>query len=419
MSETLVIRLDATHPERAQWVVVDSTGACVLAPSVGLLDAAAPLAAGRRTLVLVPASRVLRVRTDVPMRGANRIAQALPFALEDLLADDVEELHFASGTRSPGGQVSVAVVRRDHMDSWLASLATAGLEPQGLFADSDGVADIPGMSILLLEDGQAVLRDPGGDPVVAETEGLDELLELWLAQPALPNADGAIPPRNLQVYDATLDGWPNATWEQLSPRVDSVEVRRLPDGALARLAGATVTGTGVNLLQGDYGRRSPLRSHWPRWRIPAALAASAAVLSLAVAGAEAWQLGRQSAALETDLAAAASYTFPGTADAADLRGILDLRLKEAGAAPSAGGAQFLDTLRIVAKAMAASGDARLENLNYRTGVMELKIRAPSADVLDRISRTVSEGGRLKAEIQSANAEGDQIAGRIRISPGGA
>jgi general secretion pathway protein L len=419
MSETLVIRLDARHPGLAQWVVVDGTGACVLAPSAGPLGGAAALAAGRRLVVLVPASRVLRVRTDVPVRGAARIAQALPFALEDLLADDVEELHFASGARATDGQVSVAVVRRDHMQEWLTTLAAAGLDPQGLFADSDGVADIPGMSTLLLEDTQIVLRDPGGDPVVAETEGLDGLLELWLAQPALPNAEGVTPARNLQVYDATLEGWPNATWERLSPLVDSLEVRRLPDGALARLAGAAVTATGVNLLQGDYGRRSPMRSYWPRWRVPAGLAATAAVLALAVAGAEAWQLGRQSAALETDLAAAASYTFPGAADAGDLRGLLDLRQREAGATASAAGTQFLDTLRIVAKAIAASGDARLENLSYRTGVMELKIRAPSADVLDRISRTVSEGGRLKAEIQSANAEGDQIAGRIRISPGGA
>lgn len=419
MSETLVIRLDATHPERAQWVVVDGTGACLLAPSSGPLADAATQAAGRRTLVLVPASRVLRLRAEVPVRGASRIAQALPFALEDLLADDVEDLHFASGARMPDGRVSVAVVRRDHMDGWLASLATASLEPQGLYADSDGVADISGVSTLLLEDGQVVLRDPGGDAVVAEAEGLDELLELWLAQPALPNGDGVTPARHLQVYDATLDGWPNATWERLSPKVDSVEVRRLPDGALSRLAGALVAAAGVNLLQGDYGRRSPLRSQWPRWRLPAGLAASAAVLALAVAGAEAWQLGRQSTAVEAHLGAAANYTFPGTADAGDLRDLLDVRLREAGAAPSASGGQFLDTLRIVARAMAASGDARLENLNYRTGVMELQIRAPSADVLDRISRTVSEGGRLKAEIQSANADGDQIAGRIRISPGGA
>jgi general secretion pathway protein L len=419
MSETLVIRLDDGSPEHAQWAVVDATGACVLAPSSGLLTGAAPLAPGRRTVVLAPGSRVLRTRAEVPVRGVNRIAQALPFALEDLLAEDVEELHFAAGARASDGQVSVAVVRREHMDAWLARLATAGLEPQALFADSDGVTDVGGMTILLLEDSQAVLRDPGGDPVVTEADGLPGLLELWISQPSPPNAEGVIPPRNLQVYDATTDGWPKETWEQLASRVQSLEVRRLPDGALARLAGAVATVPGVNLLQGDYGRRSPLRSHWPRWRLAVSLGAALATAAVVTTGAEAWRLQRESAALEAEIMAAVTYTFPGAGSTGDVRALLDQRLKDAGAAAAAPGRQFMDTLKVVAGAVAASGEARLENLSYRAGVMELQIRAPSADVLDKISRSVSEGGRLKAEIQSANADGDQIAGRIRITPGGA
>jgi len=52
-------------------------------------------------------------------------------------------------------------------------------------------------------------------------------------------------------------------------------------------------------------------------------------------------------------------------------------------------------------------------------VLELQVRAPSADSLDTIRKLVAEAGKLKAEIQSSNAAGDQIEGRIRISGDGA
>jgi type II secretory pathway component PulL len=73
----------------------------------------------------------------------------------------------------------------------------------------------------------------------------------------------------------------------------------------------------------------------------------------------------------------------------------------------------------VALAVAKAGNASIQSLNYRAGVLELQVRAPSADSLDTIRKLVAEAGKLKAEIQSSNAAGDQIEGRIRISGNGA
>lgn len=426
MSETLVIRLVADDPESgqgtglAEWAVVDDTGACVLAPAAGPLAGAAPLGASRRTIVLVPAARVLRTRTDVPVKGTNRIAQALPFALEDLMAEDVDELHFAAGARLADGNVGVAVVRREWMTAWLEQLDASGISPQALYADSDGVIDVSGTATLILEQQQAVLRDAGGDPVVAGLDALDSLLALWLAQPRPAAVDGAVPARNLQVYDATVDGVPNSTWEEIQDQVQSLEVRRLPDGALLRFAATIVTSPGVNLLQGDYAKRTSMGSYWPRWRVAAALTGTLAATLLAATAADAWRLKRESAELDAVIAQAASFTFPGVGESANLRALVDARLQgAAGATSGASSTRFLETLKVVAAAVAATDDATVEGINYRAGIMELQVRAPSAETLDSIRKSVIEGGKLKAEIQSSNAVGEAIQGRIRISGGGA
>ena len=102
-----------------------------------------------------------------------------------------------------------------------------------------------------------------------------------------------------------------------------------------------------------------------------------------------------------------------------MRALVDQRL-QAGSPPQglAAGRQFLYTLRTVAGAVSRTGNARIEALNFRTGTMELTLRVPSADSLDSIRKLVTEGGRLNSEIQSSNAEGEQIQGRIRITPAG-
>ncbi|MBM4221637.1 MAG: hypothetical protein FJ170_06805 [Gammaproteobacteria bacterium] len=415
MSETLVVRLRSGNMELAEWVVVDDTGACTLAPAAGPVAGAVPLAPGRRTVCLLPATRVLRTRADVPIRNQNRLAQALPFALEDLLAEDIDDLHFASGTRHADGRIGVAVIRRTHMDGCLALLAEAGLIPQAIYADSDAVTDLAGTTTVLLEDAQVVLRDPGGDAIAAETDGLEALLALWLAQSRPVDESGVSPPRNLQVYDATTEGWSNTLWEELQSQVQSLEVRRLPDGAMARLAAGIAVTPGVNLLQGPYAKRSSFTSYWPRWRLAAAVVGALGLTMLLSAGVETWRLKRESAALDVELGQAIAHTFPG-ANAGNVRALVDQRLQTG--SPEQGlamGRQFLDTLRTVASAVSRTGSTRIESLNYRTGIMELTLRVPNADSLDSIRKLVTEGGKLNAEIQSSNAEGEEIQGRIRIT----
>ncbi len=433
MNETLVIRLLSPHaeavpeaglPAAAEWAVVDSTGACVVAPATGPLALAATACSGRRVVAMVPATRVLRTRTDVPVKGHGRIAQALPFALEDLMAEDVEELHFAAGPRLADGQVAVAVVRREWMQGWCAQLAAAGLTAQALYADSDGVSDVAGNTTLLLEEHQAILREPALDPVVTGLAALDGMLALWLAQAPAVGPDGVVPPRHLQVYDATVDGLPNSFWEQYQDQVESLEVRRLPDGALLRLAASIVIQPGLNLLQGEFAPRTSVASYWPRWRLAAALLASVAVTMTLVTGAATWRLKKESADLQAELREAASFTFPGVevdvGPGGNLRRLVDARLQGAGnPAGAAGSRQFLQTLETVADAVAKASDAHVEGMNYRAGVMELQVRAPSADALDTIRRLVTEGGKLQADIQSSNSAGDQIQGRIRIAAAGA
>ena len=99
MSEYLVIRLGDDPNELAQWIAVDSTGVRQSRPGTGKLADAGNDVGDRSVIVLVPSAEVLTTSVDIPVKGA-KLNAALPYALEEYLAEDVEKLHFAAAAKS-------------------------------------------------------------------------------------------------------------------------------------------------------------------------------------------------------------------------------------------------------------------------------------------------------------------------------
>ena len=61
-------------------------------------------ARGKRLVAFIPASDTLSVAVELPPLSAAKARAALPYALEDQLAGDLETQHFALGTRLADGR---------------------------------------------------------------------------------------------------------------------------------------------------------------------------------------------------------------------------------------------------------------------------------------------------------------------------
>ena len=139
MSESLVIQLhDGDLP---QWMVCNGDGRVVVEAVSGELMQATAMSTGRRVAVILPAGEALATESDAPAKGAAKLAQVVPYALEERVADEIEHLHFAIGDRdSATGRVPVVVLERARLESRLAELRAAGLNPQAIYSAADIVA---------------------------------------------------------------------------------------------------------------------------------------------------------------------------------------------------------------------------------------------------------------------------------------
>ena len=93
-------------------------------------------------VVLVPGEQVLLTAAAVPSRQQRQIVQAVPNVVEEQLALDIDDCHFAIGDRNEAGEVSVAVVSLEDMYRWQSTLVRCGGQADAdVFGYSDRTVD--------------------------------------------------------------------------------------------------------------------------------------------------------------------------------------------------------------------------------------------------------------------------------------
>lgn len=416
MPETLILRLGSTN-ELVDWVVVDAAGR--ISPTArGTLAEAAGAAAERRLMTLAPAEQVLRIKANIPLKGNAKIRQALPFALEEQIAGDIEAQHFAFTKADKDGSIPVAVVADSLMSGWLEELADAGLKPDSLRPESDGLPDTPATVSILIEDTSVTIRDYNGEFIVTDSASIALVLDMLMEQhsEAMEN-DTSLVPVNVIVYcNLQVQEQLNELWDRLRLKAESVDLKTLDDGALPFLANQLMASDGINLLQGSYQPKTDLNIEWGPWRLPGALLAACVLLALCIQGASYWQLTRAEAALDQAAAQVLLETFPDAGETSDPWDALQARLNvSSGSTVSASGPGFDETLGILAEAFAATPDLNMQTMAYRNGILDLQLLAPDVSSLDKLRQQISESDKFTASIQSANPDKDVIKGRMQIT----
>jgi len=409
MSETLVIRLRAAEEAPASWLVVDANGARSGPLHSGPVSDALNLAPGRRVVLLVPGTEVALAEPELPLRSSARLAQVVPYALEEQLASDVDTLHFAVGTRTAGAVgTPVAIVARSLMQRWYDQCEAAGIHADAAYADSVAVPVGTTGCTLLLDESLLYVRRADALPYVLDATEVAAALDLALGSPEAGPESG----ENVTFYAGTTEYERHSeTIEGLRGRTAALQVKLLPEGALPLLAAQAVTGAGVNLLQGAFGARSSLGTRLREWRLPASLAAAVALLFVANQALGWWQMSRAERALDAQIAEIFAQALPG-------QPVVDPRAQMQGAlgARGAGGAGLVPVLSVLAEAMAQAPSARIEAMSFRGNALELRLTAPTVESLDGIKQTMTRDG-MTAELQSATPRGGVVEGRLQVRLG--
>ena len=418
MTEFLVIRIGEGRDSPANWIAVDASGARRSPPVTGPLGEAVADIGEREVIVLVPGTEVLTTTVDIPLKGA-KLQAALPYALEEFLADDVDELHFAAGSRRDSGALPVAVVNRDKLVEWQSWLQQASISPASIIADSYGLARIPGTVSLLVAENQVMLNDGADTELllqgVSPTDALAAIGVLdEVSQEAAEDEQAARPGRHILVYCDPLDEERyQLEWIAIRNEADSLDVKLMPDGALPRLAATVASGAGVNLLQGVFGAKAEYAGMFRPWKYAAMLLLAFALIGVGSKAADYYRLSREEAELKTLFQAEYQQMAPGAPEVLDPQAVIN-SYRNRGSASDDAPQVFLQSMQYLSLALQKNREASIQAISYRAGVTDVRLTAPDVATLDSIQRMVDESGQFSAAIQSTDQDGDQVSSRIQI-----
>lgn len=394
--EQLIVRLGSQYDTPIQWLVWSTTEQEIIAsgelPDASQLTTLKERAGQRSIIALAPASDILLKWVTLPPKAGRKVLSAIPFMLEDELAQDISTQFFAMGPRK-GDQQAVAVVDKAKMEQWQHWLSDAGLFCDKLVPD---VLAVPhneaGWSLLAIGDSLLIRED--------EWQGLQGEAS-WILPAFTHVIRQQETPVSVRNYaDIDLSNLPNV---ELQDNDLDLPMHVLATGAI---------NCSTNLYQGEYRIKRKQAGHWYQWRVAAVLAAIVLITGLVDKSVTLYQLKQENARLQTQIDTAVKRGFPNLGTYRDLR----LKIRGEMARLDQGGttSSMLVMMDALSPAFSAS-EVKAQTLRFDAERAEIRMQAQGKtfESLEQFRRQAENVG-FEVEQGAINNRDNSVIGTVAI-----
>ncbi len=401
MREKLYIRFLQNEHAAIEWLVKDSEGQ---AANSGYLDSASRLAelaetaTGKHIIAIIPGHESYSTWLDIPKKQARQLMRAIPFMMEDKLAQDIEQMHFATGRRHED-KLEICAIAHYRLKAYLKQLQKHKLKVQALYSDT---AILPTSDTFIYADIYSMIARLGDNNCRFNNEEWRELLPIFLLETK--------PESQIKVMLAESDYQPDIEALADEERAISFEcdlVRQGIDYIADQLHPE------LNLLQGSYDTKESWGSHLKQWKLPMALAAAWLVVSFTMSFVELWRLESQQAEYEQQIEAAYKSAFPqGKLRIKQAKRQMQGKMDEI-LGSGEGDQTFLLLLEQAALGFDGKLDVKPTYMIYNKRNSELRIDLDGKDIetLTNFKNKLT-GANMSASLSSMNARDDRYNARL-------
>ncbi len=330
--------------------------------------------------LILPAEVCSFFAISLPTRKARWMQQALAYAAEELLAENVDDLHLALGETLPDGRQRVVAIRRQLLAGWLEQLRELGLLIVAIHVDADL---LPREDTQLLFVGERGLLGGIGETRMAFASEDWPQLSAFCPVPWHAQGDAAEAPAVVEGYRQVED----------------------PYAFLVSQRAAA-----INLAQGDFAVEVG-NTGLGYWKPLFAVAGLILLVQLGFNLSQAWYFQRQGDAYADASLALYRELFPEDIRIVNMRAQFDDHL----ARGSGGQAGFLRLLDHAAAALEDGIPVTIGQLDYNQdrGDLALQVQAMDFATLETLRRRLGEAGQ-SVQLGSASREGDGVSARVVI-----
>lgn len=406
-TKRLLIYLQSDNLLQASWVVLDETGQIQQSVLRGNIADLSSFVMGYDVCVMIPGEDILLTSAVLPKLNRQRLMQALPFALEEKLIDDVHDLHFAIGEYQSDNTWPVAIITKQKIDAWLHALKQVGISPRAMIPIMLTLPYISGAEALknwhaCIIDDICLIRTGKYSGFTCDKNNLTTFLDLHLAETQ-------IKPECIHLY--------NFSKESAAVNIDTItmnEINLTDKNFFEHTSEWINENPHINLLQNFYQPKQKTTLTKKIW-LMAGFLAIACVALLFLSNTASYFILRHSANT-TEQAINKIYKrhFPSATAIVAPRERMEEKLKKASS--QANKNYILSLFGMLGNSLNKSTGIRLNNLDFRENLLNLTVTAVSFTNLDAFTQSLKQQG-LNVKQQSAAIAGSQVKANLIINKG--
>ncbi|MDD9893604.1 MAG: type II secretion system protein GspL [Gammaproteobacteria bacterium] len=375
MRKTLFIYITDLQQPASGWLLRDGEG-----PNNGRVESQQPglpearLAKNARVVLILGAENCLCMPAQFPGRkNLNAWRKAAPWILEDHLAEDSSEMHYAiSPTAEESGKYLVAASQLAPLQTLLNELSQQQLEVDCITPDA------------------CLLPAANENQITSAVLGSRTLLKDINGACALPSS-AASPMIGEQAHWLECD---NAL------------------AALDSLSAEWDAQTSLNLRQGELAPGEAMAARLRPWRTAAIAASVAALVWSGVTAMHLSELKAENQDLRQEIAAVFKAALPGSRMVKP-----KAQMEQALSGNQSGNnSGFLLTLQAATAPLAQINDATLTSLDQRGSTLVMNLRATQISTVEQIRTAMNALPGYQAEVGSVRADPNNVQLRVTVRP---
>lgn len=403
MVNTVYIRFLTDTCDQIEWTILDNDYNIIHPPEKSALETVKNTFKGHSIILFIPGSMVTITVAKLPPASKTRMMQALPYALEEQLVDDVSDLHFILGNSLAAQTYAVAIIAKNTIENWLKPWQDPVFYCQCMLPDFLAYPYFDSTWTIVIERHYANVRM---GPLSGFSTDLGNLYVFL--QSAIDTQQG-IPPLYIKIYNYVTDYIPDL--KKLDLLGATVSIENSNDSLIMALAKHYQTALSLNLLQGSYRQMPTLARNKSWWKIVAVLLSILVILSLIKNTYLFFHLQHHLNTIDNQIALLYKKIFPESTSivAPKLRVERELNKLE----QHQGGGSFLGLLARTGTILKSLSSLSIKVLAFQQGQLSLNVEASNFETLEQASQLLKKEG-LQVSQENASSFENHVTARFII-----
>lgn len=409
MNEFLLIHYKPGQQSNLQYWAMGADQHPSITLGHGSLEELKTIARGKKVSVLIDAHYTTLESVKIPSKNRNKQLQAIPFAMEDHLAEDIEDTHFALG-KADDNSVPVIAIKRDLLKETIDLFKQQNIHIEVLTADSVALPGNKSQWCILLDEDSALIKTDVSQAYCCDRDNFAVILQALLSQ-IDESDDKTLRPDSITYYFKESD----TEAESLLPEIEvDVKIQTYKNHALEIFVQHLKAVQAFNLLQGEFTAKRESVTWTKPWK-PVAIAASIwIVLYLGYNAILGSQLEDKNTVLTKQIETEFKRVIPDARKMTNMQKRVERRLndlKSGGAGSNESG--FLQILSKVSPALSKNDRATIKAAVYRSNYIDIDLTAKSLDDIEKLKNKLAAIPGIKT-VLSTTVEKDSVKGRLRL-----